>query len=58
MNLLPTKQKPVLPFPDTDGDGIIDTIDIDSDNDGIIDITESAGNEPYGDEDGGHNSEF
>ena len=38
--------------PDTDGDGIIDTIDIDSDNDGIIDITESAGNEPYGDEDG------
>ncbi|WP_299669015.1 T9SS type A sorting domain-containing protein [uncultured Polaribacter sp.] len=37
---------------DTDGDGIDDADDIDDDNDGILDITESGGNQPNGDEDG------
>ncbi|MFY0629681.1 MAG: T9SS type A sorting domain-containing protein [Flavobacteriaceae bacterium] len=37
---------------DTDGDGIDDSVDIDDDNDGILDITESSGNDPNGDEDG------
>ena len=37
---------------DTDGDGTPDVVDIDSDNDGILDVTESSGNDPYGDEDG------
>ncbi|MFD2568420.1 hypothetical protein, partial [Pseudotenacibaculum haliotis] len=37
---------------DTDGDGVGDTFDIDDDNDGILDITESGGLDPNGDEDG------
>jgi hypothetical protein len=42
---------------DTDGDGVfddddIDDDDIDDDNDGILDVTESGGNDPNGDEDG------
>jgi len=37
---------------DTDGDGVLDPVDLDDDNDGIPDITEAGGNEPDGDEDG------
>lgn len=38
---------------DTDGDGIVDDIDLDDDNDGILDTSEFEGsNDPFGDEDG------
>ncbi|MFS4491367.1 CshA/CshB family fibrillar adhesin-related protein [Maribacter sp. 2308TA10-17] len=38
--------------PDTDMDGVVDSIDLDDDNDGILDIVESKGNNTTGDEDG------
>ncbi|MBT6702024.1 MAG: OmpA family protein, partial [Gammaproteobacteria bacterium] len=38
-----------LPLPDTDGDGIVDQLDLDSDNDGIMDVIESGGTDPDGD---------
>ena len=37
---------------DADGDGIADYIDLDADNDGLPNYAESAGNDPYSDEDG------
>jgi hypothetical protein len=41
-------------YPDSDGDGIYDNVDIDDDNDGITDVNESGvtGKDPSGDEDG------
>ncbi|MCL7754255.1 T9SS type A sorting domain-containing protein [Polaribacter sp. Z022] len=39
-------------FPDSDGDGVADSVDLDDDNDGILDLTESNGNNPDGDADG------
>lgn len=33
----------ILPIMDTDGDGILDFVDLDDDNDGILDTTECAG---------------
>ena len=36
-----------LPNPDTDGDGIVDVLDIDSDNDGIVDNIESQSTAGY-----------
>jgi gliding motility-associated-like protein len=38
-----------LPNPDTDGDGIVNTQDLDSDNDGITDVTEAGGTDANGD---------
>ncbi|WP_158307003.1 Calx-beta domain-containing protein [Dokdonia sp. 4H-3-7-5] len=37
---------------DTDGDGVINTLDIDDDNDGILDTVESGGIDPSADADG------
>ena len=37
---------------DTDGDGVLDNVDLDDDNDGILDVDESGGNDPNGDADG------
>ncbi|MCL7753140.1 T9SS type A sorting domain-containing protein [Polaribacter sp. Z022] len=45
-------------FCDYDGDGIPESTDIDDDNDGILDITESGGNNPDGDEDGDGTSNY
>ncbi len=39
-------------IPDSDNDGVFDTIDLDDDNDGILDVAESGGNAPSNDEDG------
>lgn len=39
-------------LPDSDNDGVFDTIDLDDDNDGILDVAESGGNAPSNDEDG------
>ncbi len=39
-------------YPDNDNDGVADNIDLDDDNDGILDLAESNGNDPDGDEDG------
>ncbi|APY00889.1 hypothetical protein BWR22_11390 [Lacinutrix venerupis] len=36
---------------DTDGDGVLDNVDIDDDNDGILDTVESGGIDPTGDDD-------
>ena len=38
-----------LPVPDTDGDTILDFIDLDSDNDGIADVVEAGGEDTDGD---------
>ena len=38
-----------LTQPDTDTDGVVDRLDLDSDNDGITDVIESAGLDPNGD---------
>ncbi len=38
-----------LPDPDTDGDGLVDRLDLDSDNDGIADIIEAGGTDTNGD---------
>ncbi|HTF06173.1 MAG TPA: gliding motility-associated C-terminal domain-containing protein [Bacteroidia bacterium] len=38
-----------LPLPDTDGDGVVDMLDLDSDNDGITDVTEAGGTDANGD---------
>ncbi|MBJ2176431.1 gliding motility-associated C-terminal domain-containing protein [Aureibaculum sp. A20] len=38
-------------FPDNDGDGVPDYLDLDSDNDGIPDTVESGGVDPYADND-------
>jgi len=38
-----------LPLPDTDGDGLIDVVDLDSDNDGITDVVEVGGTDANGD---------
>ncbi|MEZ4721020.1 MAG: T9SS type A sorting domain-containing protein [Flavobacteriales bacterium] len=37
---------------DTDGDGVADHLDYDDDNDGILDVDESGGADPNGNEDG------
>ncbi|HHC80079.1 MAG TPA: hypothetical protein ENK46_09370, partial [Flavobacteriia bacterium] len=37
---------------DFDGDGITDDLDLDDDNDGILDVVETGGNDPNGDNDG------
>ena len=37
--------------PDTDGDGIVDSLDLDDDNDGILDSVENNGNDPLADTD-------
>jgi hypothetical protein len=38
-----------LPVPDSDADGVIDALDLDSDNDGIYDVTEAGGGDSDGD---------
>ncbi|MCU7853307.1 MAG: JDVT-CTERM domain-containing protein [Candidatus Thiodiazotropha sp. (ex Monitilora ramsayi)] len=38
-----------LPTPDTDGDTVVDYLDLDSDNDGIYDVMEAGGSDPDGD---------
>ena len=38
-----------LANPDTDSDGVIDLLDLDSDNDGITDVTEAGGEDTDGD---------
>ncbi|RED93359.1 T9SS type A sorting domain-containing protein [Marinoscillum furvescens] len=38
-----------FPLPDTDGDGILDFLDLDSDSDGISDLLEAGGNDANGD---------
>ena len=38
-----------LPDPDSDGDGLVDRLDLDSDNDGITDIIEAGGTDGNGD---------
>ncbi len=37
-----------LPTPDTDGDGHVDHLDLDSDNDGLTDLTEAGGTDTDG----------
>ncbi len=37
---------------DSDGDGVLDDVDLDDDNDGILDSVEAGGNDPNGDHDG------
>ncbi len=37
---------------DSDGDGVLDNVDLDDDNDGILDSVEAGGNDPNGDHDG------
>ncbi|MFD2529993.1 tandem-95 repeat protein, partial [Polaribacter marinaquae] len=44
-------QVTVTVLPDTDGDGIIDSVDLDDDNDGISDVVENGGNDPLADTD-------
>ena len=39
----------MLPREDTDGDGNVDYLDLDSDNDGITDATEAGGTDTNGD---------
>ena len=41
-------QSPLSP-PDTDGDGVLDLLDLDSDNDGIPDVIEAGGTDVNGD---------
>ncbi|MFS4417967.1 gliding motility-associated C-terminal domain-containing protein [Maribacter sp. 2307ULW6-5] len=38
-----------LPNPDSDGDGVVDVLDLDSDNDGIPDVVEAGGTDADGD---------
>ncbi|VAW51579.1 internalin, putative [hydrothermal vent metagenome] len=38
-----------LATPDSDGDGVVDSLDLDSDNDGVMDVTESGGDDSNGD---------
>ncbi|MCU7829212.1 MAG: choice-of-anchor L domain-containing protein [Candidatus Thiodiazotropha sp. (ex Myrtea sp. 'scaly one' KF741663)] len=38
-----------LPNPDTDGDSVVDVLDLDSDNDGIYDVMEAGGGDLDGD---------
>ncbi len=40
-----------IAYPDTDGDGVLDNIDIDDDNDGILDVDESRSYDPLADAD-------
>ncbi|GJM29095.1 MAG: hypothetical protein DHS20C17_17300 [Cyclobacteriaceae bacterium] len=39
---------PTSPLNDSDGDGIVDALDLDSDNDGILDVTEVSGTDSDG----------
>ncbi|WP_459211411.1 beta strand repeat-containing protein, partial [Aquimarina rhabdastrellae] len=42
----------IVCVPDTDNDGVVDTLDLDDDNDGILDTVETGGTDPSVDADG------